>query len=87
MTEPKQRWQKWVDDSWTERRPAPVEMSEAERYRWLSEYCNKFEYVAPTLTRAGHFVIIDCDGVRTVENNLSDAVEMAAGKFKERNGR
>jgi len=79
-------WQKLVAESWTEPRPAPVEMSKEERWDWLAEYCNRYWYVDPTPSRAGHFVLIDCDGVQTIETNLSDAVQTAAGKHKERNG-
>jgi hypothetical protein len=61
-------------------------MTKEERWDWMAEYCDTWWRVDPTPAKAGHFVLIDCDGVKTVENNLSDAVQMAAGKHKERNG-
>lgn len=64
-----------------ELRPAPVEMDNAARYEWLSEYCDKFVF----LRSAGLFLVVDCDGRVTQERNLADAVDMAVAKFNEGN--
>lgn len=66
-----------------ERLPAPVEMTEAERYRWIAEFCDEMKYFKPTPVSVGHYLVIDCEGRRTVENNFGDAVELAAAKLKE----
>jgi hypothetical protein len=70
---------------WTERRPAPLEMTDSERYQWLKENCNEVKYFEPTPYSAGHFLIVDRDGRRTVEKNFNDAVDVAAAKLKESN--
>jgi hypothetical protein len=76
MTEPKQRWQKLVDESWTERVPAPVEMSDTEILDFLSEYLIG-------LTRPGRFVL-DLEGVDTIRaGTLRDVVKLAKAKFDE----
>ena len=64
-----------------ERRPVPVKLTDAERYEWLSEYCD----VSMFLRASRKFLIIDCDGRKTIERNLADAVDMAAAKFNEAN--
>lgn len=70
---------------WTEKRPQPQQMTDTERYQWLKENCDSFEYFEPTPVSVGHFLIIDRGGNRTVEKNFDDAVNMAAAKFKESN--
>jgi hypothetical protein len=69
---------------WTEKRPAPLEMTDAERLDWFGEHCDKYEYVEPDPTRIGHHVII-CDRQKTVASSFRDAVDLAAAKHKEAN--
>ncbi|SHL41389.1 hypothetical protein SAMN05216428_102326 [Nitrosospira sp. Nsp11] len=67
-----------------EKRPAPLEMTDTQRLDWFGEYCDEYEYVEPTKTTIGHHVII-CDGQRTIDASFRDAIDLAAGKFKEAN--
>jgi hypothetical protein len=60
-------------------------MTKEEMWDWIAEYCNKFEYIPPTMETRGHFRVEDSEGQVTVECNLSDAVEAAAAKLKEAN--
>ena len=48
-----------------ERLPAPVEMTEAERYRWIAEFCDEMKYFKPTPVSVGHYLVIDCEGKKT----------------------
>lgn len=69
---------------WTERRPAPLELTDEERLDWFGEHCDKYEYVEPTTANIGYHVVI-CGGQRTIEASFRDAIDMAAAKFKEAN--
>lgn len=73
------RWEGWVEEALTEKRPASVEMTDTERLDFLGEYCEKLEY------EAKHYKITDCLGQRTVEANFRDAIDVAAAKYKEAN--
>lgn len=79
------RWEPRFAESWIEIQPAPLSMTEPERWAWFKEYCDKYEYVKPTKTTLGQHVII-CDGVETSAANFDDAVDLAAAKHKEMNG-
>lgn len=67
-------------------RPVPQRMTDTERMAWQREYCNGWYYVKPTRTVSGHYVVTDSMGEETRENNLDDAIEMAAEKFRRANG-
>ena len=69
------RWEGWVDEALTERRPASVEMTDTERLDFLGEYCEKVEY------EAKHYRITDCLGQRTEEIDFREAIDLAAARF------
>ena len=54
------RWMNWVQSSWTERCPAPLEFSDTEILDWLSEYCDQAVYNRPTPQYRGGFTLY-CD--------------------------
>lgn len=70
---------------WTEKRPQPQKLTIEERQEWQKEYCKSWYYVDPTPTANGYFVVIDCDGQVTKDQNFDDAMDRAAAKFKEAN--
>lgn len=67
-----------------ESRPAPMSMTDPERWEWFKEYCDSYKYVRPTKTTLGQHVII-CDGVETAAANFDDAIDAAVAKFKAAN--
>jgi hypothetical protein len=69
---------------WTERRPAPLGLTDTERLDWLGEY-GRYRYVDPTPTEIGYHEIIDSLGQRTTAANFRDAIDLAAAKWKEVN--
>lgn len=69
---------------WTEKRPQPLEMTDAERIDWFGEHCDRYEYVKPTPAGIGHHVII-CDGHKTVASSFRDLIDEAAAKLKAAN--
>jgi hypothetical protein len=70
---------------WTEKRPAPLELTDTERLDWFGEHCEEYEYVGATKTTIGHHVIIDSLDQRTTAASFRDAIDTAAAKFKEIN--
>lgn len=69
------RWHEWFAEAWTEKRPAPLQMTDTERLNFLGEYCEKVEY------EAGHYRITDCLGQRTEEVDFREAIDIAAARF------
>ena len=69
------RWEGWVDEELTEKRPSRLDMTDSERIEWLSEYCEKFEYVD------SHYTVIDLLGQKTVDLDFKEAVDLAAARF------
>ena len=77
------RWMNWTT-AWTERRAAPLNLSDTEILDWLSEYCDKAIYKRPTPQSLGSFTLY-CDEIRSSASTLREAVCLAAAKWKEVN--
>ncbi len=77
------RWTNWMQ-AWTERRPAPLDLSDTEILDWLSEYCDQALYTRPTSQYRGAFTLY-CDDIKTTSPTLREAVCLAAAKWKEAN--
>ena len=77
------RWTNWME-TWTERRPAPLNLSDSEILDWLSEYCDQAVYTRPTQQCRGGFTLY-CDEIRSSAVTLREAVCLAAAKWKEVN--
>lgn len=71
-------------DAWTERRPAPLNMSDTEILEWMDEYCDQAVYNKPTAEVRGGFTIYSAD-IKTNQPTLREAVCLAAAKLKEEN--
>jgi hypothetical protein len=71
-------------ESWTEHRPAPLALSDAEILDWLNEYCDQAVYTRPTSEYRGGFTLY-CDDLKTSGATLREVVCLAAAKWKEVN--
>jgi hypothetical protein len=78
------RWMNWVQSSWTEHCPAPLDFCDTEILDWLSEYCDQAVYNRPTPQYRGGFTLY-CDEIKTSGTTLREAVCLAAAKWKEAN--
>jgi hypothetical protein len=70
--------------AWTERRPAPLNLTDTEIVDWLDEYCDQAIYRCPTPEYRGGFTLY-CYDIRTSGPTLRDAACLAAAKWKEAN--
>lgn len=77
------RWTNWME-SWTEHRPAPLELSDVEILDWLNEYCDQAVYNRPTSEYVGGFTLY-CDELKASGATLREAVCLAAAKWREIN--
>jgi hypothetical protein len=77
------RWTNWME-TWTERRPAPLNLSDSEILDWLGEYCDQAIYNRPTLQYGGSFTLY-FDEIKTNGPTLREAVCLAAAKWNEVN--
>jgi hypothetical protein len=77
------RWTNWME-TWTERRPAPLDLSDSEILDWLGEYCDQAIYNRPTLQYGGSFTLY-FDEIKTNGPTLREAVCLAAAKWNEVN--
>lgn len=69
---------------WTEKRPAPLNLSDTEILDWLNEYCDQAVYTRPTAQTRGGFTLY-IDDQKTDAPTLREAVRMAAAKWEEAN--
>ena len=77
------RWTNWMK-TWTEHRPAPLDLSDSEILDWLGEYCDQAIYSRPTPQYGGSFTLY-CDEIKTNGPTLREAVCLAAAKWNEIN--
>jgi hypothetical protein len=70
--------------AWTERGPAPLDLTDAEILDWLDEYCDQAVYNRPTPEYRGGFTLY-CYDIRTNGPTLRQAVCLAAARWKEAN--
>ncbi len=73
------RWTNWMK-TWTEHRPAPLDLSDSEILDWLGEYCDQAIYSHPTPQYGGSFTLY-CDQIKTNGSTLREAVCLAAAKW------
>lgn len=77
------RWTSWLE-LWTEHRPVPLNLTDAEILDWLGEHCDQAVYNRPTQQYRGGFTLY-CDELRTNGATLREAVCLAAAKWNEVN--
>jgi hypothetical protein len=71
--------------SLVERRPAPLNLTLAEQMEFLSEYCDGYQHVAKTPLTPAVFILWG-EGFQTTRGKtLSDAICLAAARWKEMN--
>lgn len=76
--------EKLMRQHWTERTPAPLNLTDTEILDWLNEYCDQAVYNRPTPQYRGGFTLY-CDNEKTHNPTLRGAVCLAAAKFKAEN--
>ena len=69
------RWEGWVDEELTEKRPPRKQMTDTEKLKWLAEYCVSYK---PT---DKFYVITDCLGQVTSEMDFFTALDVAIARF------
>jgi hypothetical protein len=68
-----------------ERRPAPLNLTPAEQLRFLSEYCSGMQHVEATKDTHEVYIILSDWFETTRARTLSDAICLAAARWKEVN--
>jgi len=68
-----------------EKRVVPLNMTEAEQLRFLSDYCGGYRYIAATATTLEQYEVSGPWIETTRARTLSDAICLAAAKFEEAN--
>lgn len=71
-------------DLWTERRLAPLNLTDTETLNWFVEHCDQAVYNRPTPEYAGGWTLY-CEDVKTQAPVFREAVCLAAAKFQEEN--
>ena len=75
------RWEDQFAEAWTEKRPAPLEMTDSEILDWVDEYCMPETPATPHTRRV---VAISCAFISdTTAPTLREAVCLAAAKLEE----
>ena len=69
------RWEKWVEDELTEKRPPRKDMTDKEKLDWLAEYCVSYK------PSDKFYVITDCLGQVTSEMDFFTALDVAIARF------
>jgi hypothetical protein len=69
-----------------EKRPAPLDLTEAEQLEFLSEYCAGYQHVAATKDTAQVYIVWSDWFETTRAKSLSEAICVAAAKWRELNG-
>jgi hypothetical protein len=65
-----------------EKRPAPLDLTEAEQLEFLAEYCSGMQYVAATNDTPQTYIVWSDWFETTRGRTLSDAICLAAAKWK-----
>ncbi len=80
------RWHEWARDAWTEKRPAPLDLSDKEVLDWIGEHAEQAVWSPGTDERTGCWNIYcdEFDGPARGKT-LREAVKLAAAKLKEIN--
>lgn len=88
MTDPLEhlRWHEWARDVWTEKRPAPLDLTDKEVLDWIGEYAEQVVWSRGTDDRTG-FWNVYCDEFDSPVSarTMREAVKLAAAKLKEIN--
>ena len=78
------RWHEWARDAWTEKRPAPLDLSDKEVLNWIGEHAEQVVWSRGTDEHAGCWNIYCDEFDKPVSaKTMREAVKLAAAKLKE----
>lgn len=66
-------------------RPIPRTFTPEERQEWQAEYQDSCVYVYPNDNIAGHYVITDCQGQKTIDSDFFRTLDLAIETFRRAN--